>query len=712
MKIETVEATVTSNLPQGKKRQVGVSQRGMAHIMGLLTNLYNDRELAVIREYYTNGLDAHKAAGNTTDAVRVTLPTWDKPNYVVQDFGVGMDEDTLFEIYGEYGESTGRDSNEIVGGFGLGSKSAYSIANQFTVSSIKDGIKTTALFSKEKHGAYDVQIISSVPTSDRNGTTVSIPINVNLSMFNNKAHKFFAFTKPGQVLVDGEKPEYALLGAEKLDNPKDPSMEIYLKPKREGESFVIMGNVPYSLSYNEINLSLERLGVRASLGFVRMPKYFPVPIGSVDISPNREGLQMTDKTNDLIDSYISFIVNDLQEIAKKDMDKADSLEEFFDAHSKWSDIISVPQQFKGEQVPSEINFPEYSRIINKTSWSNASHTETSWVQIKVKAPRIVVTGLDSAHYKKVNQYLTPYMTAKGLDKMTFIITDDKDILTNKWVQMSRNFTFVSHEDIIEVGREQRKKERQAASKANGSAKKSKIRYPVFFVDEAEIRWVDHDEIDSKTPYIQASDLSDYADVAELIKSTYKSNNWDRSVPDEYTEYFELVTDAKEIIFLSNTRTVKALLQRVKESTPLIEEIKTAVPKFQYAITDDLKKYHALNQSYWHRFLINSGIDKMVGDLKDPEIVHMIEPTKKTLDEYAHYQKIKAAVEAFRYPGVLFTVMSIDTSSVKTLDQLDKKYPLISSLNAWSLKPEGVKHIVKYLNMVHEDTLTSVSSKVA
>lgn len=703
MKIDTVEATITSNIPQGRKRRVGVSTKGMAHIMGLLTNLYNDRELAVIREYYTNALDAHSMAGNTTSPVRITLPTWDKPNYVVQDEGIGMDEDTLFDIYGEYGESTGRDSNDIVGGFGLGSKSAYSISNQFTVTSIKDGRKTVALFSKEAHGAYDVDIINSLPTTDRNGTTVSIPINVDIGMFNSKAHKFFSYSKPGTVLVDGKQPVYALDSADKLDNPKDPDMLVFLKPKTHGESYVIMGSVPYHLSESEINLSLERLGVRhASQGFIRMPKYFPVPIGSADISPNREGLQMTDKTNALIDGYLSFIVNDLQEIAKKDIDKAENLEEIFESHSKWNDIISVSLEYKGEKVPTEINFPEDHRIIVKTGYSNASHTETSWIQAKVRSARIVVTGLAADKYKKVNSYLTPYMTAQDISSTTFIITDAKDVLTNKWFKMSQHFTFVPADDIIEIGRAQRKKERLSASKANGSATKSKIKYPVFFVEEAEIRWVDHDEIDSKTPYLQVSDFAHFSDAAILIKEIYRSMNYDRSVPDKLTDYFELVTDAKEIIFLSNSRTEKALIQRVKETTPLIEEIKAKAATVNTYITPDLVQYHAVKQSYWHRFLVNAGIDKLVHEVKDPVIVEMITPTAKVLEDYKRFETVTGAFDYLRYAGMP-VLSKIDTSKDTTIVGLERKYPLIDALNVWNLKPKTVKHVVKYLNVVHVES---------
>lgn len=700
MKIQEQATTVTSNIPKGRSRTNGISSAGMRHILGLLTNLYNDRELAVIREYYTNALDAHAQAG-VLRPVLVTLPTWDKPNYIVQDFGIGMDEDTLFEVYGEYGESTGRDSNDIVGGFGLGSKSAYTIAKAFTVTSVKDGMRTTAHYSKSAHGVYDTDIIDTRETTAPNGTTVNIPVGVDdLSVFVSKAHKFFSYSAPGSVLISGKEPTNALDTAERLENPKDPAMMVYLKPRQSGDSFVIMGNVPYFLSNNEVTLSLGRLNVQASDGFIRMPKFFTVPIGSVDISPNREGLQMTDMTNAEIDKHISFIVNDLQEIAKKDMDKAANLEEFYESYARWNAMVTVPKEYKGEAVPNEIKTSSEARIISKSNWGNASHTETSWVQVKVGSKRLIVTGYNSDTYKKVNNYLTPFMAAENIGSMTFIVSDADDLVTNKWVAFSKHFEVISGDKLIEIGRAQRKMERQAASKLNGTANKTKIRYPILYVDEAEIRWVDHDEIDSKTPYLQVADM--HGQMADYIKSVYKSFNYDRSVSDQMTEYFELVTDAKEIILLSNTRTVKALIQRVKETTPLIEEIKVAASKANTVITPELVKHHAVKESSWHRFLLNAGIDKMITDVNDPDIIQIITPSAKTLDDYKKFETTTGALEWFRYSGMPH-VKHIDTSQDRTVKLLNQKYPLVESLNAWTLKQRGVKHIVMYLNMVHNES---------
>lgn len=711
MKIDVKEATVTTNVPQENVTQMSISVDGMEHIMELLTNLYKDPELAVIREYYTNALDAHVEAG-VVAPVKITLPTWDDPVYKVQDFGVGMSRDDIVNIYAQYGASTKRNTNDQVGAFGLGCKSALTITQQFTLVSVKFEMKTTALIAKSVSGVNTVNIVSHVPTNEGNGTTIKIPVPGSPYNFNSKAEKFFAFSKPGSVLVDGKQPMYALETARLIQSPTDPSLQVHLKPSSDGESYVIMGSVPYALSNNEILLSLERLGTKTSNSFVRMPKYFPVPIGSVDLTPSREGLRFTDKTNEVIDKCISFVVNDLKDIAVTELEAATTLEEIFEIHGRWSYMVDIDRVWKGEDVPHYLKLDSDVREITRTSYGSASHSEGEHIRLSASGERIIVTGLHADSYKKVNSYLTPYMTAKGLTTTTFIITDSKDVLTDKWVKMSTLFTFVDSADIIAIGKEQRKKDRQNASKANGTAKKSKIKYPVLSVSEREIEWVNHDEIAQDTPYVHASAL--YNGAGDMIRDAYKYQAT-RGVSDTVGEFFESVTDADEIILLGGSRTVKALEQRIKETRSLLPEItqklKTDVSG---VVTDTVANHYAVMQSSWTRFLTSTGISDYINDVKDPEIVQIINPDQTTLDEYDRFKKVSEIVRYFSHAGCP-AVPIIDYSTqnravVRVVERLDSKYPLVGAINTWGLDGDGVQHMVKYFNAIHMEQLIDISSK--
>src|SRR5664279_1326601 len=105
-----VEGTLRADLSVA----MSIDPQGMAHIMGVLTNLYSDAPLAVLREYSTNARDAHQAAG-VDRPIEVSLPTALDPTLRVRDFGVGLSEQDILGIYARYGSSTKRGSDEQVG---------------------------------------------------------------------------------------------------------------------------------------------------------------------------------------------------------------------------------------------------------------------------------------------------------------------------------------------------------------------------------------------------------------------------------------------------------------------------------------------------------------------------------------------------------------------------------------------------------------------
>ena len=98
---------------------MSIDPSGMAHVMSILTNLYADAPLAVLREYATNARDSHVAAG-TDRPIEVDLPSDLNPTLVIRDFGVGLSEAEIIDVYARYGASTKRDTNDQVGAFGLG----------------------------------------------------------------------------------------------------------------------------------------------------------------------------------------------------------------------------------------------------------------------------------------------------------------------------------------------------------------------------------------------------------------------------------------------------------------------------------------------------------------------------------------------------------------------------------------------------------------
>ena len=105
--------------------------------------VYSHKERAIIRELSCNAHASHIMAGNTDVPFQVHLPTQLEPFFSIRDFGTGLSDNEIRNIFAGIGISTKRDSNEMIGCFGIGSLSPYSMTDSFTVKSYKDGMCRT-----------------------------------------------------------------------------------------------------------------------------------------------------------------------------------------------------------------------------------------------------------------------------------------------------------------------------------------------------------------------------------------------------------------------------------------------------------------------------------------------------------------------------------------------------------------------------------------
>lgn len=141
-------------------------------VMGML-NQYREPWSAVIREYVSNAVDAVRTVQNPT--VQVILPDFsDDTQLVIKDNGVGMSLDFIENNLNSYASSSKRNDNDSIGAKGIGSKSAFSLTDKFTITSVKDGEKTVAIHDRKVgHLTYE----SEKPVNEPNGTIVTIPIH-------------------------------------------------------------------------------------------------------------------------------------------------------------------------------------------------------------------------------------------------------------------------------------------------------------------------------------------------------------------------------------------------------------------------------------------------------------------------------------------------------------------------------------------------------
>jgi DNA topoisomerase VI subunit B len=86
----------------------------------MLSKFYSDAVGSLIRETTSNALDSHREI-NSSEPIIVSFLANDEGNYEfsVEDFGVGINKDTINNILRKYGKSTKRNSVNQLGAFGL-----------------------------------------------------------------------------------------------------------------------------------------------------------------------------------------------------------------------------------------------------------------------------------------------------------------------------------------------------------------------------------------------------------------------------------------------------------------------------------------------------------------------------------------------------------------------------------------------------------------
>jgi hypothetical protein len=274
----------------------------------LSSSLYQNPIRSIIRELGCNARDAHVAAKNPEPWV-LSLPSSLSPEFAVKDNGTGLSHEEVMQIYTTYFESTKTNSNDFVGALGLGSKSPFSYTDNFTVTSVKDGIKNIYSTFLTEEQIPSIVLLDSSNTNEPNG--VEVRFSVKSGDFNTfrveaiEALKFFD-QKPKGYPNEVSNQFEIINGIEHVASTK----KTY---NSSASPLVIMGGVQYT--FDTKNPAFEKYSTVINTSHYHM--LIRANIGDVDIQPSRESLTMTKKT-------IEYICSKFDEALKKIKDDIDA----------------------------------------------------------------------------------------------------------------------------------------------------------------------------------------------------------------------------------------------------------------------------------------------------------------------------------------------------------------------------------------------------
>ena len=286
MKLKTTETPIMSG---GDLQMKGFQIAASAKAFRILSsNLYKNKIRAIIRELSCNAVDGHIANGNK-GTFDVQLPGMLDPQFRIRDYGCGMDDDTIMNLYTTYFASTKSDSNDYIGALGLGSKSPFSYTDSFTVVSYFNRMRRTySAFIKD--GEPTITKVAEAETDEPNGIEITVPVNPNdIGRWKEEAR--YVYTSFGEI-----RPKFNM----PIDFLPYDKTEFEVKQSVHGAGvFAIMGNIVYPLPPDMWNKTMINLSMTAQNAWGRTPQaayYIRFELGELDITPSREELSLDDET--------------------------------------------------------------------------------------------------------------------------------------------------------------------------------------------------------------------------------------------------------------------------------------------------------------------------------------------------------------------------------------------------------------------------------
>ena len=292
----------------------GISANDQAHIISILRNrLYSDKIMAILREYGTNAWDAHVQAGIQDQPIRIILPSRFDPILKIRDYGPGIAEKEIYNVYIQYGSSTKRNTNTAIGMLGIGCKSGFAYSDAFTVISYHAGIKKTYTAFIDSTNLGQMTKLAESPCGDATGIEIQIPAqNTDIEAFRTKAKELFQYFNPRPIInIDLPVRKYIATGT-----------GWSIRERWLGGPVAIMGNIGYPIKCQRLNNVSEEI---KSMLTSSIDLFFP--IGALNIAASREDLEYTDKTLRAIQTALELCQRELQANLKKRLDEAKNLYE-------------------------------------------------------------------------------------------------------------------------------------------------------------------------------------------------------------------------------------------------------------------------------------------------------------------------------------------------------------------------------------------------
>lgn len=332
MKIETKELEVTTNTEM-RTYNLKVSQDStvIPIIIKMMADQYKNPLKTLSVEYVQNAMDSHRVAGKSDVPIEIHLPNSNDPYFRVRDFGISMSSETVENVFSALFASTKRDSDEDIGGFGVGRLVFGAYTGTMVITTYLGGKKTEYFFYLE-NGKGDITEMMAVDSDEPQGVEISIPIKEHdFENLRRICQEQYAFIGPAPIVTGNH--QFTLKNVQYKFATDSFCFREKTDRYTQLNPVATVAGLPYPI--DQYQFEYEHCVRRILNSGVVL--HFNV--GEVDIVPSRDNLKYTDKTKNAIEERIK----EIEDLAKVELDKlcdTSNIKTEYEARCMWYKLFS------------------------------------------------------------------------------------------------------------------------------------------------------------------------------------------------------------------------------------------------------------------------------------------------------------------------------------------------------------------------------------
>jgi len=333
---------------EGTEETFGIGNLGFI-LKVLRGKMYANPIKAICREISSNSRDAHREVGKDDLPIEISLPNSLDPHIRFKDYGPGISPDRMSNVFILYGNTTKDSDNVQTGGFGLGAKTPFAYADQFSIiTTTEELVNEKIVHIKRNYIAYidpseagKMRCVSTTETNEPCGTEISIFVSEDdRKAFTDAAIEVTEFwdVKP-KLSGKNPLPKYREKSKALLEGNgwNVPAQE---ESRREG-GLAIVDGISYPIDSYSLNIPYEEQ---------RMLNYgirFYFGVGELTLSSNREQLQYDNNTTNKIKEKLQDVRIHAEKFVEKRLANCKTLREAYQFYSdiNWAISGLIPKSF-------------------------------------------------------------------------------------------------------------------------------------------------------------------------------------------------------------------------------------------------------------------------------------------------------------------------------------------------------------------------------